>query len=307
MHRFRLRSHATFALTLVVSLAWSSYALADDHLRGVILAHNEDGTLNVTSDDSTEVIVVIEDYTKVRRTTGVRRRSESPASLIPGLRIMVDGSFDDMNRLLADRIQFSRSDLKLALAIRGGVNPTDRRSLENQQKIAEGARILAQQQETLNRQAQQIASNSTQIEANNEKMVATTGALGSRIGNLDNYDVVSTVTVYFRNGSATIAPKYRKQLQELAAQATTVNGYAIQVQGFASAVGSYALNQRLSRQRADNVTAILQQAGVTPTNVVVPAAMGTTGQVASNKTAKGQAENRRTVVKLLQNKGISER
>jgi hypothetical protein len=37
--------------------------------------------------------------------------------------------------------------------------------------------------------------------------------------------------------------------------------------------------------------------------MVVPAAMGITDQVASNKTAKGQAANRRAVVTLLQSKG----
>jgi len=55
------------------------------------------------------------------------------------------------------------------------------------------------------------------------------------------------------------------------------------------------------------VTSALQQDGVPPPNIVVPAAMGTTDQVATNKTKAGQAQNRRTVVTLLQNKGISER
>src|SRR6185436_19120112 len=155
----------------------------------------------------------------------------------------------------------------------------------------------------LQHQAAEIANNAHRIRANDEKIVATTG----RINSLDNYNVVSTVTVYFRNGQARINPKYRSQLQQLAAQAKSVRGYMVQVQGYASAVGSNALNQKLSMQRADAVTSELQQGGVPPTNIVVPAAMGISEQVATNKTAKGQAENRRTVVTLLQNKGIGER
>ena len=50
---------------------------------------------------------------------------------------------------------------------------------------------------------------------------------------------------------------------------------------------------------------MLQQNGVMPTELAIPAAMGTTGQVASNKTKKGQAENRRCVITLLQSKGIA--
>jgi outer membrane protein OmpA-like peptidoglycan-associated protein len=39
--------------------------------------------------------------------------------------------------------------------------------------------------------------------------------------------------------------------------------------------------------------------------MLVPAAMGTTDQVATNKTEDGQAQNRRTVIRLLQNRGIA--
>ena len=84
-----------------------------------------------------------------------------------------------------------------------------------------------------------------------------------------------------------------------------MKGAVVQVQGYPSAVGSNALNQRLSRRRADAVAAVLQQNGVTSTDLAFPAAMGTTGQVASNRTSEGQSQNRRAVVKLLQNKGVA--
>jgi OmpA-OmpF porin, OOP family len=71
-------------------------------------------------------------------------------------------------------------------------------------------------------------------------------------------------------------------------------------------VGSAALNQKLSTQRADNVTNFLvQQCGIPLTNIVVPGAMGTSRQVESDTTAAGQAENRRVVVRILQDKGIA--
>jgi outer membrane protein OmpA-like peptidoglycan-associated protein len=37
----------------------------------------------------------------------------------------------------------------------------------------------------------------------------------------------------------------------------------------------------------------------------VPAAMGVSDQVASNSTRDGQAQNRRAVVRVLQNRGIT--
>ena len=75
--------------------------------------------------------------------------------------------------------------------------------------------------------------------------------------------------------------------------------YIVQVQGYAAAVGSVALNQKLSREGAENAFAHLEQDGAIPlTNILAPGA-------ASNNTAEGQAENRRAVVRILQNKGIA--
>jgi len=294
----------------LATLAWSPSVFADDHIRGVIAARGADGTLTVRADDASSLTVTLTDFTKVRRVDGARQVKVTSSSLIPGLRVKADGDFNGPSRFVAQRVTFSRSDMKMALAIKGGVDPTDLRSLDNQKRIEQGAQVIAQQQQTLARQAEQIATNRDRITANQAQIVATTGALdntNARITNLDGYTVVSTVVVYFRNGSAAIESKYKAQLQQLATQAKDTRGYMIQVQGYASAVGSNALNQKLSMNRADAVTAELQQGGIAPTNVVVPAAMGISQQVATNKTAKGQAENRRTVVTLLQNKGISDR
>ena len=110
----------------------------------------------------------------------------------------------------------------------------------------------------------------------------------------------------FANGKVTIDPQYKPQLLQLAQKAKTINGYVIQVKGYASSVGSAALNQKLSTERADNVTDFLEQQGGIPlTNMLAPGAMGTSKQVAPDTSKEGQAENRRVVVRILQNKGIA--
>jgi outer membrane protein OmpA-like peptidoglycan-associated protein len=306
----RIRQGVALAsIVIVLSFVQSPHVIADDHhVRGTITKRSADGTIVVRTDTSSNLEVVLSDSAKVRRTDGLRQESVSSASLIPGLRIRLSGWYEEPARFVAERVTFSRADLKIALAIKGGVDPTDQRSLENQRRIAENTRIIEHQQQTLSEQAQQITANQEQTAANQEKIVATAGALEvatARIGKLDDYNSISTVTVYFANGKASIASKYQKQLQGLAEQAKKLNGYLIQVEGFASAVGPASLNQRLSMQRADAVTAVLSQSGIPPTRLAVPAAMGVTGQVAPNKTAQGQAQNRRTVVTLLQNKGLS--
>ena len=78
------------------------------------------------------------------------------------------------------------------------------------------------------------------------------------------------------------------------------------MKGYASSVGSAALNQKLSDERANNVTNIVVQQGHVPlTNMLAPAAMGESRQVGNDNTAEGQAENRRVVVRALLNKGIA--
>ena len=80
----------------------------------------------------------------------------------------------------------------------------------------------------------------------------------------------------------------------------------IEVKGFASAVGNKALNQKLSDDRANNVTNILiQQGKVHLTRMLSPGAMGESEQVGNTKTKEGQAGNRRVVVRVLQNKAVA--
>jgi outer membrane protein OmpA-like peptidoglycan-associated protein len=135
---------------------------------------------------------------------------------------------------------------------------------------------------------------------------AAIAADNKRFGELADYNILGEVTVYFANGSTAIEPKYKPQLLQLARQAMGIKAYILQVQGYASKVGSAALNQRLSSERATNVTEFLEQQGNVPlTNMLAPGAMGTSQQVASDATAEGQAEDRRVVVKILQNKGIA--
>ena len=67
-----------------------------------------------------------------------------------------------------------------------------------------------------------------------------------------------------------------------------------------------AVSFTLSEDRANNVTNVLLQQGHIPmTRMLAPGAMGESRQVGNDKTAEGQAENRRVVVRVLQNKGIA--
>jgi OOP family OmpA-OmpF porin len=299
--RYR-RPQVVLVSAFLAALGISSAALAE-HFHGVITAHHDDGSMMVQADDSSDVMVLLADNTKVKRLDGVRSTKVGAAALVPGLRVEVDGKYSDHTRFVAERVTFRKSDQKIARAIQGGLAPTDLRVAANQQRLELQAQVLRQQ-------GQQIAANDAKIAANDAKIVATTGmveAAAARISSLDDYNVIGSFTVYFANGKSTVPSKYKHQMEDLIAQAKSreIRGYVVQVQGYASAVGTEGLNDRLSSERAQAVARILEQNGVPPTNIAPPAGMGISQQVASNKTEKGQAENRRAVITLLQNKGIA--
>ena len=299
--RFRI----TIALLIVGGLVASTTAWADDHIQGVIIGRTEGGVIVQT--DSTRMTVAMNDATRIRRTDGIRLVQVGSADLIPGLRIKAEGTYETPDKLGAKRVSFTREDFRIAAAIQGGVTPTDQRSLMNEKNIQQNSQRLAEQGRTLGQHGQQLTTQSGQIAANEQKIAATSGALAAtnaRISNLDDYTPIKSIVVYFKNGKADVSKADKAQLQEIATQARSMPTYVIQVQAYASAVGPDPLNQRLSMERANNVTSVLQQNGVPLTNVVVPAAMGITDQVAPNNTSHGQAQNRRAVVTLLQNKGL---
>ena len=210
------------------------------------------------------------------------------AALIPGLAVQVEGTYNGQKQLVAKSIKFSSDDLKNAKSVQAGMHETRERSVEN---------------------AKQNEQQNAELAANKEKMAANQQAIdaaAARFGQLDDYYIFDEVTVYFANGKVTLEPKYKPELTRLAEKAKTVQGFMIEVKGYASATGSAEVNQKLSDERAHNVASYLLQYGKIPlTNLLAPGAMGESEQVGNAASAEGQAENRRVVVRVLQNKAIA--
>ena len=253
------------------------------------------GNVVVVLTNDTRVEVSGSDPTDPTCATCWHEKRRGVTALIPGLAVQVRGSYNAQNQLVADAVKFNANSLKSAIDIQAGVAPVEQREQAQQQKLAEQQAQLDQQQAALAKEQQQIAANKAAI-----------AAVNKRFGELGEYNIWDEVTVLFGNGQVKVDPQYYPKLQALCKKAVTATGYVIQVKGYASAVGSAALNQKLSQERAANVTDFLdQQCHIPLTNILAPGAMGTSRQVAPDTTAEGQAENRRVVVRVLQNKGIA--
>jgi OmpA-OmpF porin, OOP family len=293
---FRIVSGLTFVLMLT-GLS-STMVSAQTKLQGIINGRSG-AEIFLKTADSPKVVVLLTDSTDVAQVQGmlkVRSKSMSMAALIPGLPIQVEGSMNADGQLVATKIRFKGNDLQQAQAIQAGLAETSERASQNSAELEKHNAELAAQNAALSAQDKKIAANKAAIASNS-----------ARWGELNDYYILDEVTVLFGNGETNVDPKYDSQLVELAAQAKKINGYMIQVKGYASATGSAAMNQKLSEDRANNVASILLQKGRVPlTNMLAPGAMGESRQIGGDeKTAETEAQNRRVVVRVLQNKAIA--
>ena len=266
-------------------------------IEGPIKSRNGD-TMIVKSSGSPDVMVQLTESTEVGQVQGVlqaRRKQMSMAALIPGLTVKVEGTYNDQNQLVAKSVSFKGNDLEDAEKIEAGMHET---KVEAERQNA----ALKAQNEALQQQQAQLTEHQAKIAANK----AAVDAAIARFGQLDDYYIFDEVTINFANGKTEVDPKYNAPLLALTDKAKTIDCYMIEVKGYASSVGSVALNQQLSEDRSDAVTNILLQQGHIPlTKMLAPGAMGEAHQIGDDKTEKGPAENRRVVVRVLQNKGIA--
>jgi outer membrane protein OmpA-like peptidoglycan-associated protein len=211
----------------------------------------------------------------------------------------VEGEYNQDRRLVATKVKFSGGDLQKA-QVAEAANRQHRNETEQQ---------LEQHKAELEKQAAALKAQNEQVQAHEEQLAAHKAQIDAavaRFGDMDDYYILDEVTVYFANGKVKVDPKYEGPLLQLATKARDVDGYVIEVTGYASSAGSTEVNQKLSENRAGNVTNILRQkADVPMTRILAPSAMGESRQVKKDKVAEGEAENRRVVVRVLQNKAIA--
>lgn len=288
----------------LVSISVVSQGADNTKLEGLIKARNGDSIILQTS-ESPKVIVLLTATTEVGQVQGMfkaRRKEMSAAALIPGLAVKVEGSYNDQQQLVAESVSFKGDDLERAEAIQAGMHETQARTTENEENIERHQAALQEHQEQITSNQGNIAENKANIEDNKANIAAAT----ARFGQLDDYYILDEVTVYFDNGKTAVEDKFKPQLLALAQKAESVNGYMVEVKGYASTSGSTELNQQLSEDRADEVTNILTQQGHIPlTRMLAPGAMGESHQIGSDSVEQQEAANRRVVVRVLQNKAIA--
>ncbi len=111
--------------------------------------------------------------------------------------------------------------------------------------------------------------------------------------------------ILFPTGKYTLNPQAKADLTRFAASLKDNPDTNVQIYGFTDNTGSFAVNQRLSGERADAVLSYLANSGVSPTRLTaqgIPMA----DYVASNDTPEGRAQNRRVEIYISANQQMIE-
>jgi len=281
---------------LLASIA--AFAQGDKtEVKGIITSRSGDSMVVKTREEGPKTIFLSDD-TKTkddRGLFGLDKEYMSDAVLIPGLKVDLDAKTDEQGRLVATEITVDGDDLETAEMIQAGLHPTAQQVAANVEAIETNKKGIAVNSADINAHEEKIQQNMKDIQENSQ-----------RFETLDDYSVKGQTTLNFDVGSSDLSPKDQDELKQLASQAKAIDGYLIEVTGFADSTGSAAMNTKLSEERAKSaITFLVQQGGIPARRIVAPGVMGEYGAVASNETKSGRAENRRVDVKVLVNKAVA--
>ena len=126
--------------------------------------------------------------------------------------------------------------------------------------------------------------------------MAGTGVDVVRQGDNITLNMPSNITFAFN--SASLDPQFYSVLDNVASTLTEYNQTIVEVAGHTDSIGSDAVNQRLSEQRAASVGNYLMSKGLMRDRFILTGA-GKTRPIASNDTDAGRAQNRRVEITLV--------
>jgi outer membrane protein OmpA-like peptidoglycan-associated protein len=270
-------------------------------LKGVVIAKSgETAVVRDANGIDTNVTIAPDASVKTNGVFGGNKVSND--NVVRGLNLEIEGTGDASGNLVAKKVRFNKSDMKVAQAIESRVSPAEDRLSQAEQN---SERISGQIDELLAiSNAARGGAKSAQDSA--DAAIAGVNATNQRISSIDDFTVQSTATVNFKVGSAVLSPEGQAQLDELAVAALALRGYSIEVTGFADASGDPKKNKTLSQKRATSVIEYLVEKHNIPLRRVGNSYGFGEGQaVADNTTREGREQNRRVEVKLLVSRGLN--
>jgi outer membrane protein OmpA-like peptidoglycan-associated protein len=271
-------------------------------LKGVVTRRDAD-TFTVRDLNNVDTVVRLTDRTSVKTKGGFLRGGTNYATtnILRGLNVEVEGRGDSSGQLVAEKIRFNESDLRVARTVESRVDPVESRVGQ----VEQNAQRLSGQIDELAAVSNAARGGAKAAQDTADAAVAGVNATNDRISALDDYVVQDTMAINFRVNSAVLSPEAKAQLDTVATKAQTAKGFVIEISGYTDSTGSTAKNRRLSQQRADSVVRYLVENHQIPLRrIITPFGYGESQAIADNTSREGRAANRRVEVKILVNRGL---
>jgi outer membrane protein OmpA-like peptidoglycan-associated protein len=264
---------------------------------GLIVSRNGDD-MRVRDENGAFTVVTLTNDTRISSPGGLFNMEgtrRDVTNLIPGLIVDVSGVGGTHNNLVADRVTFKSSALRVAQQIQAGTLELTHRVRADEDTVAAFKRRVADSLRSIRDSIDMLA----------ERTRDSLAAINARFDNIDNYEARDSATVYFAPGHDMLSESDRRALDILAASASRTSNYLIEVVGFADATGNDAYNQALSQRRAQAVVEYLAvQKAIPLRRIMNPTGFGEADPAATNATWRGRMLNRRAEVVVLVNNYI---
>jgi len=271
-------------------------------IKGVVVKRDAD-TFTVRDANGVDTVARLTDTTSVKTKGGFLRSGTNygATNILRGLNLEVEGRGGASGELIAEKIRFADSDLRVARAVDSRADPLETKMAE----VEQNSQRLSGQIDELAAVSNAARGGAKAAQESADAAISGVNATNERISALDDYVPQESLAVNFRVGSAVISKTAQADLDKLAAKALNAKGYVIEVAGFADATGSTEVNRRLSQRRADAVIRYLVENHRIPLRrIVTPYGFGESQAIADNRTRDGRSQNRRVEVKVLVSKGL---
>ncbi|HKV38062.1 MAG TPA: OmpA family protein [Blastocatellia bacterium] len=182
----------------------------------------------------------------------------------------------------------------------GELEETSRR---NTQEISRLSRDIQEVRSLADRAQQEAERAASSAEQANTRVAGVEQSVADIRANLDKYTLQRTVTIKFDAAKSELTPEAMATLDDLASQIKDRNGFILEIEGFASAEGPAALNERLSQERCEAARRYMADRHDVPVFRMFILGFGTSRPIADNSTLEGRSQNRRVEVRLLTNSG----
>jgi outer membrane protein OmpA-like peptidoglycan-associated protein len=182
--------------------------------------------------------------------------------------------------------------------VENNVSRVDERAMEADRKAAAAGQAAAQAQTSAD--TAKTAADTAQGRADSAHNMAdqTRSRLTEVVGNLDNYQHVTTSSIFFGLNKSKLTKDEQAKLDEAVAKLQGNNNFVLEIQGFTDATGSAMSNLELSRKRADEVVRYMTVKHQVPLRRIHVLGVGEDVPNADNKTREARKQNRRVDINV---------